>query len=155
MNSIYEINSYLFCYNTRWNYDIKFYDTEYYKYIGVISYETRINYFGKINEQTVVFKDYDSSRLVIIDIKFLEIVQIINIDYDMDKSIFYNNCIMAFYIFNDEIKIIKNKYSLTEKCFLDKEIIKRKTTFKDSPNILATNKGYIILCSDNNIEFVS
>lgn len=108
------INSNLFCFQDD-NYNLKFYDTHSYQCNKVINYyKIKVQPIGIIKEESILFIT-NLGNMALINIKVLEIVQIIGNNY-LRKPILCNNS-----LFNVEIKLKKNKIKITQRKFNDKE----------------------------------
>ena len=76
IQSLYDINESLFCFQDR-DYKINFFDSENYFLKKTISYNEKVNLIGTINNESIVFNNNKINVIFIVDVKYLEIVHVI------------------------------------------------------------------------------
>lgn len=156
-DSLYIINENLFCFQD-YLYKIYFYNTLDYQCSKIINYKNKkLDLIGIVNSESIVFEindDYLSISILIVDIKFLEIVQIIKYDKHFDFKI-KNNNLYAFYCNINELEIIKNRFDKKEKCFVQIENNKRNIKLSLINNIIITDINYIAICSSEKINLLN
>ncbi len=151
-DSIFIITPDLFCFQDN-NRAIKFYNTSYYTCNKTIHYSNRINFLGIIKNESIIFNEfYDYNTVIIVNMKYLEIVSKIIMKFKNNNIIIRDNYFMNFYIENYRLKIIKMKY---DKNLDEKEIITKNNSLQSINHILMTDIGYLVLCNCNNISFIN
>lgn len=85
-----------------------------------------------------------------INIKYLEIVQIINNDF---YSYIKDNYIYGFIYSFDKLTIIKKKYDKNKNEFTTNENIELSNKIDNLNKVLVTDIGYIAICNDKIILF--
>ena len=156
--SLFDINENLFGFQDKKN-KIHFYETNYYQCSKIIKYYNQVYFLGAINNEFIAFIDNLEREIFIMDIKFLEIVQIIKFDNNFNKSInLYkmkgnNLYIFRYYIHNltKELEISRYTFNNKEKYFTKEQILKRKNILKpySDNNILITDINYIAISNEN------
>ena len=153
--TLIDINNDLFCFQDK-DFNIKFYDTESFQCNKSIIYNKSVSFIGIINNNALVFKSnnyFNSDKMIIIDLKFLEIVQIFEDKYIGYPKIIKNNLLYNFSYNNNKITIIKMIFNEKEKCFnVEKEYFK-KIKIDYFLEIISTDIGYIIILDNKNIIF--
>ena len=140
-----------------YNHSLNIYNIEKYQLIGKIKFDEEIQFIGSIGNQVLVFtNNFCEDTLYIIDIKYLEIVQIVNGEYNPNLSdiLIKGDYIITFYSNSDDLIIKRRFFNQKEKYVKLKEIIKRKLKFNPR-NIFITENGYYALCTDDKIKFLS
>ena len=149
--SLYDINESLFCFQDN-DYNIYFYDSINYECNQIISYNKKINLIGTINNEQIVFNNSYSNIIFVVDIKNLEIVQIIENDKYFANIKIKENNLLAFTMEKcNEIKIIKKIFNLKEKCFTGTEIIEKPLKLNNILNILITDYDYVVILNYKNM----
>ena len=142
----------LFCFQDI-NRNILFYNTSDFSCNKRIQYLNKISFLGIINNESLIFNEYfNSNTIIIVNLKYLEIVSKIIMDFKNDNLIIRDNYLMNFYIENNKLKIIKMKF---EQSFEDKEIITEKNCLEKITRIIKTDIGYLVLCNSFNISFIN
>ena len=151
IQSLYDINESLLCFQDR-DYNITFYDSENYYLKKAISYNAKVNLIGVINNESIIFSNNKTNELFIVDIKYLEIVQVI----ENNKYYSYIKLKASELLFIDmeeenNLIINKNIFDPKEKCFNSTEIIKKTIDMNYISNILITDNGYVVLTDYKNM----
>ena len=148
VQSLYDINESLFCFQDR-DYKINFFDSENYYLKEAISYNSKVNLIGTINNESMVFSDDKTNAIFIVDVKYLEIVHVIENNNYYPYIKLKNNDLLLIDMEQDNNLIIKKKtFDPKEKIFINKEIIKKTIDMSYISNTLITDIGYIVLtCS--------
>ena len=155
VNSLFDINSNLFCFQNIDN-KIFFYNKEYYQCNKIINFDNNLKFIGTINNEIIVFNDnnsFNNSKTILINIKYLEIVQIIKNDKLYEKTIINNNYLINFNFLFSSLEIITTKFDKKENNFGNKEISRGKTRLSTYSKILITDNDYFVLCDKHNISF--
>ena len=151
IQSLYDINESLLCFQDR-DYNITFYDSENYYLKKAISYNSKVNLIGVINNESIIFSNNKTNELFIVDIKYLEIVQVI----ENNKYYSYIKLKASELLFIDmeeenNLIINKNIFDPKEKCFNSTEIIKKTIDMNYISNILITDNGNVVLTHNRNV----
>jgi hypothetical protein len=151
--SLYDINESLFCFQDH-DYKIYFYDSENYHLKKAISYNAKVNLIGTLNNESIVFSDNKirMNTIFIVDVKYLEIVHII----ELNKLYLYiklkNNELLLFDKDKDNNIIIhKSIFDPKEKMFNNTEIIKKTIDISFIFNILITDNGYVVFTGNKRV----
>ena len=134
------------------NFNIYFYDTINYECNNKINYNKKVSFIGIINDEIIIFNNSYSSILIMVDIKNLEIVQIIdNYKYYSNLKV-KNNYLLTFNMENDNKLIIKKtKYDINEKCFKLTETLEKDSKLNSFSNVLITDYDYVVILNYNNM----
>ena len=153
--SLFNINNSLISFQDI-DFNIYFYDTINYECNKVIEYKKKINLIGTINDEIIIFNNSFDDILFIVDIKYLEIVQIIHNDKYFPNIKIKDNNLLIFNMEKDhELIIFKRKYDLGQKCFLDTEKIETHSKLSSFSNILITEFDYLVILNYNNMILLS
>ena len=146
---LYNINDLMFL-SVSYNNDkaiISFYETEKYNKIKYIRIPIYVGFIKTINNELLFILDELLTDFYIINIKFLEIVQIYICQKSKGSFVFNNrNNIFKGFIGNDEL-IIKN-FNLKEGCFTDYEKIKTKI----NTEVKITDNNFVSTCNRHKLE---
>ena len=147
--SLFNINETLFCFQDM-NYNIYFYDCINYDCNKKIEYHKKINFVGTINNEVIIFNYSYGNILLLVDIKFLEIVQIIdNNKYYSNIKIKDNNLLMFIMEKDYKLKIIKKTFDIKEKNFNKTEIMEKESILNSFSNVLITDSEYVVILNYN------
>ena len=151
--SINVINESLFCFQDV-NYNIHFYDSNIYKCLQIINNEKKIRKFlGLINNEIGLF--VIGTKLNLISIKYLEIVQILDIfDNYFDNYVLNKNNLLFFERKNNKVKIDINNFNENEKCFFKGKTYETDIEISYITKTLIVNENTLIICNYSNIIFV-
>ena len=152
--SLININKNLFCSQDN-DYNIYFYDTLNYECRKIIIYHKKVNLIGVINDEIAIFHNSFSSIIFLMDIKYLEIIQII------DNGKFHtikveDNYLLAFHMENDyKLVIVKKEYDIKEKYFKHSEVMEKDSVLNSFSNILITDKDYVVILNYNHMVLLN
>ena len=150
-SSLTNINEKLFSFQDN-NFNIYFYDTINYECNSKINYNKKITFIGIINDEIIVFNNSYSSILLMVDIKNLEIVQIIDNNKYYSNLKIKNDYLLTFNMENDNKLIIKKtKYDINEKCFKITEAFEKDSKLNSFSNVLITDYDYVVILNYNNM----
>jgi len=145
IQSFYDINESLFCFQDR-DYKINFFDSENYNLKETISYKAKVNLIGTINNESIVFSDFRTNEIFIVDAIYLEIVHVIEYNNYYPFIKLKNNELLLIDIEqNNNLIIEKKTFDPKEKFFNNKEIIKKTIDMSYISNTLITDNGYVVL----------
>ena len=147
---LFNVNSNLFGIQNL-NNNIKFYSAENYQCVKILNYKEIANYIGVINNEIIGFNNVHLKILFFVNIKYLEIVQIINNNY---WSYGKNNALYLFYYTEKKLNIIKKTLDRKRKDFICTKNIGPLKEIDNFINIFITDFGYLIICSDKIMLFV-
>ena len=138
------------------NYNIYFYDTINYECNNKIYYDKKVNLIGIINNEIMIFNNSYSSVLFMIDIKYLEIIQIIDNNKYYPSIKIKDNYLLTFYMENDNKLIIKkNEYNIKEHNFKLTETIEKDSKLNSFSNVLITDFDYIVIVNYNTMTILN
>ena len=157
--SFYDINESLFCLQEFDN-NITFFDSENYNEKKTITCGEEVYLIGTINNELIVFTNYKSNALFIVDTKYLEIAHVIECSKNYSYIKLENNKLLLIDIEKEKDKennviIHKNTFDPKEKFFNNTEIIKKTIDMSYISNILITDKGYLVLTCYNNVVLLN
>ena len=155
-DSVYEINSNLFFLQDN-DYNIKFYDVETCECQKTIKYKYIIIYIGMINDELAIFKIdsiYNKNYMIIFNIKYLEIVQIISGEFNSESSILKDNYFFDFNIKNNKLFINQRIISIKNGYINNEKSINKTTNLERVNQIIVTETGYAVLCDLYNFTFI-
>lgn len=153
-DTVYEINSNFFFLQDN-HYNIKFYDVETFECQNIIKYKYNIKYIGMINDELAIFKkDSIENYMIIINIKYLEIVQFISGEFNSESSILKKNYFFDFNIKNQKLFINKRIISIKNGYINNEKSINKSTNLERVNQIIVTDKGYAVLCDLYNFTFI-
>jgi len=145
IQSLYNINESLFCFQDR-GYKIYFFDSENYHLKESITYKAKVYLIGTINNESIVFSDNKFNEILIVDLKYLEIVHVIECNKYYPFIKLKNNELLIIYMEQENNAIIhKSIFDPKEKIFNNSEIIKKTLDINCIFNILITDNGYVVL----------
>ena len=103
----------------------------------------------------MVFNDYCSynNRIIIIDIKFLEIIQIIEREEKIETAIFKKNYLIEFQFLYNRVEIITRKFNKKDNNFSNPDISIGRRMSSFSPKVIITDNDYVVFCDNNIISF--
>ena len=123
-----------------------------------INFKCNSTFIGNLENKLIIFNSYSRNQIFLVDLKHLELVQIL----PMNKLIFStliknnysvrikNNYLLLFYIDENELIRIKKKcYNPEKKMFNNEEVIETKIKFSIVPEVLVTNNDYMVLSDKN------
>ena len=152
--SLLNINGNLFCSQDN-DYNIYFYDTINYECSKIISYHKKVNLIGIINDEIIVFNNSFSSTIFLVDIKYLEIIQIIDNNRFQSLKV-KDNYLLTFYMEKDyKLVIEKKEYDIKEKYFKNTEILEKESVLNSFSNILITDKDYVAILNYNHMVLLN
>ena len=154
--SLYDINESLFCFQ-EFDCNITFFDSENYNKKKTISFNEEVNLIGTINDESIVFINNKSNAIFIVDVKYLEIVHVIECNKYYSYMKLKNNKLFLIDIKKEKDKknennliIHKSTFDPKEKLFNNKEIIKKTIDMNYISNILITDNGNLVItCYEN------
>ena len=153
--SLFNVNDKLITFQDN-NYNIYFYDTINYECNNKIYYDKKVNLIGIINNEIMIFNNRYSSVLFMIDIKYLEIIQIIDNNKYYPSIKIKDNYLLTFYMENDNKLIIKkNEYNIKEHNFKLTETIEKDSKLNSFSNVLITDFDYIVIVNYNNMTILN
>ena len=153
-DTVYEINSNFFFLQDN-HYNIKFYDVETFECQNIIKYKYNIKYIGMINDELAIFKkDSIENYMIIINIKYFEIVQFISGEFNSESSILKKNYFFDFNIKNQKLFINKRIISIKNGYINNEKSINKSTNLERVNQIIVTDKGYAVLCDLYNFTFI-
>jgi hypothetical protein len=142
----------LFCFQDK-HQNIIFHNTSDFSCDKIIQYNHKISFLGVINNESLIFNEYyNINSIIIINLKYLEIISKIMMDFKNENLIVRENYLMNFYIESNKLKIIKMKF---DKFFEDKEIVTEKNCLEKISRIIKTDIGYLVLCNRSSISFIN
>ena len=147
--NLFNINKNLFGFQNS-NYDFLFYNTDNYELSKLVKYSNYAELIGIINDELIAFNNKYKQIILFINIKYLEIVQIINNDF---YSYIKDNYIYGFIYSFDKLTIIKKKYDKNKNEFTTNENIELSNKIDNLNKVLVTDIGYIAICNDKIILF--
>jgi hypothetical protein len=159
--SFYDINESLFCLQ-EFDCNITFFDSENYNEKKTITCGEEVYLIGTINNELIVFTNYNSNALFIVDTKYLEIVHVIECSKNYSYIKLENNKLLLIDIEKEKGKdkennliIYKSSFDTKEKFFNKNEIIKKTIDMNYISNILITDKGYLVVICYNNVVLLN
>ena len=101
---------------------------------------------GTINNESIVFSDFRTNEIFIVDAIYLEIVHVIEYNNYYPFIKLKNNELLLIDIEqNNNLIIEKKTFDPKEKFFNNKEIIKKTIDMSYISNTLITDNGYVVL----------
>ena len=152
-DSLNVINENLFCFQDA-NYNILFYDCNIYKCMKIINCtEKIIKFIGFVNDEIILFSI--GYKLNLINIKYLEIVQILDHwEHFYDNYVLNKNDLLFIHKNYNKIQIVINRFSENEKCFLEYKTYDADIDIGYINKALMGNDNTLVLCNYSNITFI-
>ena len=153
---LFNINSNLFCCYHSFKYKLYFYNTKNYECCGILNFsdkDGRINLIGAIEDNELIFFKNDENKIIVIDAKYIEIVQIIGNDKEYLKM--KDNYLLSLYLVNGKLNYIKKIFDKNKKIFKTIKDTDKETNLRKIRNIIITNIGYVVICDFHNLIFVN
>ncbi len=116
----------------------------------MINYNQKIDLIGTINNEIIIFINNNGNMIIIVDIKYLEIVQFINNSSNYLNMRIKDNFLLTLSLKTDnKLIILKKTFDLKEKCFNKDEIIEKESKLSHLSNVLITDSDYIVILNYN------
>ena len=149
--SLFNINENLFCFQDN-DYKIYFYDTINYNCNKIINYDKKVDLIGIIKDELIVFNKSFGNIILLVDMKYLELVQFIDTNRYFQIMKLKYNYLLLFQMENDnKIKIVKKQYDKKKREFKNAEIIEKNSKLNSFSNVLITDIGYVAILNYNNM----
>ncbi len=116
----------------------------------MINYNQKIDLIGTINNEIIIFINNNGNMIIIVDIKYLAIVQFINNSSNYLNMRIKDNFLLTLSLKTDnKLIILKKTFDLKEKCFNKDEIIEKESKLSHLSNVLITDSDYIVILNYN------
>ena len=136
---------------------INFFETEKYECTKKFCFYDKIEFLGTIQNKLFIFETILSKNMYIIDLKYFEIIQIINNNY-IEEHLLVNNCLVSISFYekdyeNNEfnLKIEKKIFNFDKGTFKNDESNVRKVKYFPHYKIITTDNNLIALIGLNTI----
>ena len=150
-DKLYNISDTIFCAVISGINSIYFFSHDNFQLIKSIKIDNNFEFIGVIKNELLCIREQDSFNLLFIDLKYLDIVIIKELQNDVKYIKIIDNYLLQCFIATNNLKIQKDKFNFNEKYFENKGLIEKNIHCSSHSEILVTDNGYFIVSDNNNL----
>ena len=156
-HKLFNVNERMFLGQT--NYILHFYDCKKYENIGITKVKEPFNNISTLNNELLLLTSKnENNKIILISLKYFEIVQIIELCKDYHPLIARNNCLIQYCIKKNQLRIMKNIYNEKEGSFnekIEKKIKIIKRTYSNYSRVQLTDNNLLLISDYRSMSVLS